>query len=188
MKITFKQVNDQHIDIMSGDKKVGHIFSPGGTGEHVTNAIQVCGFEDAYDLWGCGLFSEKFEEKKDRDPRQIEYLKNKGIVPDKDYVIHSRNVHKKDIQLLFKDYDNQGFSNGMYCPGCYNEPCTCDSKKRGFPISLKSSFNAKFKKRMEDISITKESVDNHGLEKSAKIQPEGAPEEIKFVAPKKEKK
>jgi len=66
MKITFEQIGEQRILVKSGDKVIGHIFSPAGTGEDMPSAIQVCGFDDAFDLWGCGIFyDDKGNPKKD---------------------------------------------------------------------------------------------------------------------------
>lgn len=53
----FKQINDSKVLILNDkDEEVGHIFSPAGSGEDVQNAIQVCGFSEAYDYWGCGVY------------------------------------------------------------------------------------------------------------------------------------
>ena len=53
-------VNDQEIKILD-DKgaEVGHIFTPSGSGRHNVNCIQVCGFTEAFDLWGCGIYKGK---------------------------------------------------------------------------------------------------------------------------------
>ncbi len=37
---------------------VGHIFTPSGTGHDREGAIQVCGFDDCFELWGCGIFGD----------------------------------------------------------------------------------------------------------------------------------
>ena len=143
MKITFKPVDEQHIDIMSGDKKIGHIFSPGGTGEAYENAIQVCGFEDAYDLWGCGLFGEEGENKVFYGKEQLAKLRefeknNEGQwaehwkeMADKGYHVEKTTAMKKDIQLRFKEYDNVGLDRFSHisCWQCFNKPCTCDGLK-----------------------------------------------------------
>jgi hypothetical protein len=56
MKIHFELDSDQKVLIKNGDELIGHIFTPAGSGEDVANAIQVCGFSEAFDLWGCGIF------------------------------------------------------------------------------------------------------------------------------------
>jgi hypothetical protein len=55
-EITFELEDKQHVNILMDGKKVGHIFSPSGSSENIKNAIQVCGFSEAFDLWGCGIF------------------------------------------------------------------------------------------------------------------------------------
>lgn len=104
MEITFKMVNDKEIDIYSGENLIGHIFTPAGSGCDTKNAIQICGFEEAFDYWGCGIFGEKGEADK--------------------------AVMKKDIQLMFKDYKRaeRRETNHTWhaCVCCYNDPCTCE--------------------------------------------------------------
>ena len=53
--ITFKQIDKENIDILKDGKKVGHIFSPSGSGKDNVNCIQVCGFSELFDFWGCGV-------------------------------------------------------------------------------------------------------------------------------------
>ncbi|MEK6884553.1 MAG: hypothetical protein AABY22_33280 [Nanoarchaeota archaeon] len=142
MKITFKLLNDQKILIMNGYKEIGHIFTPASSGNDITNAIQVCGFEEAYDYWGCGIYGEEkivkipltpedishlFEFSKSENKWQQEMAENclkKGYHEDK-----RKLIMKKDIQLLFSDYDSiiQKGSHST-CAGCFNHPCTCDNK------------------------------------------------------------
>jgi Zn finger protein HypA/HybF involved in hydrogenase expression len=141
MKITFKLVDDQHINIMSGDKKIGIIFSPSGTGEVYSNAIQVCGFEEAFDLWGCGIFGEEVESQYMYSPEQISRLRELGKtafdgkfwsdLADKGYELKKSTVMKRDIQLRFTDYTNVGFPKfgSIKCWECFNNPCNCDKKK-----------------------------------------------------------
>ena len=114
MKIEFELENCNKIKILSfredGSKvEIGHIFTPAGSGEDTLNAIQICGFEEAYDLWGCGVYGEK---------------------------IGNNVIAKKDIQLLFKDYINVRSNHyNQECVRCYNYPCTCEiGKKEGNDI------------------------------------------------------
>lgn len=58
MKITFNLKGEQDIEILEDGKLIGQIFSPSGTSRDCPNSIQVCGFESAFDLWGCGAFSD----------------------------------------------------------------------------------------------------------------------------------
>lgn len=174
MKITFKQVDEQHIDIMCGDKKIGKIFSPGGTGESTPNAIQICGFEEAYDLWGCGVFCEKEIITHEYTEDQIKKFKSIGdpYFDKKTTYTETKVVQKKDIQLLFKDYDDAGFDalNIGDCYKCFNKECTCESEERDKRMTLKDSFNKEFKKRLEDNGYpnTKEEI-NETLLNNGKV-------------------
>ena len=37
---------------------IGRMFTPSGTGHDREGAIQVCGFDDCIELWGCGIFGD----------------------------------------------------------------------------------------------------------------------------------
>ena len=101
MNIIFKLIDEQSVAIIdSGNgNQVGQIFTPSGTSHDVTSAIQVCGFDEAFDLWGCGIFCSKVGKKA-----------------------------KKDIQLLFsKDSikDQMALDLDHGCAKCYCNPCNC---------------------------------------------------------------
>lgn len=133
MKITFELVNEQYISIIADGKKVGHIFSPSGSGEDVTNAIQVCGFEEAFDLWGCGVFGEETSE---------EVILKSGTYKKSNYIM------KKDIQLLFKAYDKANTRGSMnWDCKCYNKPCTCEVKDQRIPYIVKWGQDLKLEKK-----------------------------------------
>ncbi len=55
MKFKFKDENNIRI-LDDNDKEVGQIFTPAGTANKNKNCIQICGFSEAFDLWGCGPF------------------------------------------------------------------------------------------------------------------------------------
>lgn len=55
-KISFKLKSDNKVLIMRDEKEIGQIFTPSSSGNNILNAIQVCGFSEAFDLWGCGPF------------------------------------------------------------------------------------------------------------------------------------
>lgn len=55
-KITFKIVNEQEVQILKDGVEVGQIFSPAGSGQMHANCVQICGFSEAFDLWGCGPY------------------------------------------------------------------------------------------------------------------------------------
>jgi hypothetical protein len=106
----FEFINDKKILIKDENtgKIIGDITSPSATIVGSTSAIQVCGFDYACQLWGCGKFG---------------YL-------DKT----SKNYHaKKDIQLLFTNYS---ITDELYktdainhCIKCYSKPCKCNELK-----------------------------------------------------------
>lgn len=54
--ITFVLETDTKIRIMNNGKDIGCIFTPSSSGENIVNAVQVCGFSEAFDLWGCGRY------------------------------------------------------------------------------------------------------------------------------------
>ena len=79
MKLKFDLKNKKHINIINEEdgRIVGRIYTPSGTGEDVEDAIQICGFSRAFELWGCGVFGD-----------------NKGEA-------------LQNIQLLFKDFKSK---------------------------------------------------------------------------------
>jgi hypothetical protein len=112
--ITFHLEDDENIMIRINGKTVGRITTPGSSLEQ--NTIQICGFEDAYDLWGCGPYSEQIEDK---------------------------HIHKKDIELQFKEYDNSHSSPNGKCNGCYNLVCNCNLGVKKISISAEMPFEVK---------------------------------------------
>lgn len=79
MKLKFELKDKQHINIINEkDGRIcGRIFTPSGTGEVVKDAIQICGFSRAFELWGCGVIGN-----------------------DKEFPL-------QDIQLLFEDFKSK---------------------------------------------------------------------------------
>ena len=79
MKLKFKLKDKKHINIINEEdgRIVGRIFTPSGTGEVIEDAIQICGFSRAFELWGCGVVGD-----------------DKGLP-------------LQDIQLLFKDFKSK---------------------------------------------------------------------------------
>jgi hypothetical protein len=66
MEIKFKQIDEKHIDIISNENIIGHIFTPSDTLETEEHAIQICGFDKLFDYMGCGVFGDgKGNAKKD---------------------------------------------------------------------------------------------------------------------------
>lgn len=56
MAIKFELKNDEEITVIKNGEVVGQIFTPGGTGKDNIDCIQVCGFSDMFEYWGCGVF------------------------------------------------------------------------------------------------------------------------------------
>lgn len=170
-KIKFKQVNDQEIkifleyeDLKTGggfevkQKEIGQIFSPSGTGSTTINAIQVCGFSEAYDLWGCGLYGKhKFiDSNKNYKNRKYLYDSNGNKIMEQ----------VKDIQLYF-DEDTQKCSLDDLddCDKCFNTPCVCHNKgeKIRIPFNVKRESDIKelkFKKTSYNTDYTKSGEEN----------------------------
>jgi hypothetical protein len=120
MRVEFELVNREMVRIIGidGNEKrnsIGLIFTPSGTGVDNLNAIQVCGFKEAFDLWGCGRFAypklkHEMEYEKDKNGRRI-------------------MQYAKDIQLMFDDESTPDVDNMKWhenCTGCFNNPCTCE--------------------------------------------------------------
>jgi len=143
MNIKFELERDNKVLIKSSGKVIGHIFSPASSGGDVTNAIQVCGFDMAYDLWGCGIFGNNLKIKVPLTEKELNYLKNEHLDKEHDHVkelvkkgyrMESGYKAKKDIQLIFSEPDytinccgkSEGLSN---CYKCFSKPCVCSELK-----------------------------------------------------------
>lgn len=98
--ITFKLINKKEVKILFDGKEVGRIFTPGGTTHDKEDVIQVCGFDEAYELWGCGIYKDKEKFKKD-----IQLLFGKD------------SKYAEDIPS-FREM----------CGGCYNKKDNCRCK------------------------------------------------------------
>ena len=103
MEIRFKQISGEFIQILEKDTEhvIGNIFTPSGTGHDTPSSIQVCGFDRAFDLWGCAIFSD------------------------------GEGHPKQDIQLLFNKNSTKDSIKGHSkpdCDKCYYEKdkCQCD--------------------------------------------------------------
>jgi len=129
MKIEFEQKSKEHIDIIGIDgeirKIIGQIFTPSGSSEDTLNAIQVCGFKEAFDLWGCGMFNKAMCE-----------------------TLNLKRLQMKDIQLLFTMDSHKesqlDFDILEDCGKCYNKPCNCEVKtKYENPFTVKREQDLK---------------------------------------------
>lgn len=139
MEIIFELDTEKRVKIIGVEgeqrKEIGHIFTPSGSGHTTRNAIQVCGFDEAFDLWGCGLYGELEEHSHPISASRGEYKQSSFIRA------------KKDIQLAFRIYDNKTeISPG--CVRCYTSPCVCENdreKKGAMPYNVKREFEIKDK-------------------------------------------
>ena len=129
MNIKFEFIDNKHIAIVmeneGKEKVVGRIFSPSGSGEIYTNAIQICGFTEAFDLWGCANFQK---------------IKLVNSVKELDLITRDKKgeplyEQAKDIQLKF-DWETRKTPNTYKtteelfenCMKCFNDPCSCEVK------------------------------------------------------------
>lgn len=162
--ITFKLENEKQVIVLLDGNEVGRIFAPGDGGSNKDsspgskNSIQVCGFEEAFDLWGCGVYGEELkpaeewfliapsaaiysmtlEQRKEwfGNPLYEDYKEADGKFYKKK--ITSQFRMKKDIQLLFTPFTNldrtkriDNFSSHNVngnCLACHSKPCHCESK------------------------------------------------------------
>lgn len=134
MEIRFEQINKKYVDIIGindeGEERIiGIIFTPSGSASDVKNAIQVCGFDEAFDFWGCGLF-QKLKNKKERIANRLEESKKQDW------------KSAKDIQLMFSfDTRNKEINDiENICLACFNNPCDCENKvndKKTNPFNVK---------------------------------------------------
>lgn len=154
MELKFKFIDEKHIKIIAvgvgkdfnEEREVGQIFTPSGSGELYKNAIQICGFSEAFDLWGCGIYAEPVI-----DEIGINYVKDK----------YGRKVGRqaKDIQLYF-GYETikeelQSLSDG--CLKCFSNPCSCEVKIRGEnPYTVKRSQDLPLEKIEEPKEVKKD--------------------------------
>jgi hypothetical protein len=151
-KIEFKQVSpteveiigigtdSQAIDAPEVRREIGCIFTPSGTSKDCLDCIQVCGFEEAFDLWGCGRYAYpktnfSGEYQKDNNGKRLF-----------DYA--------RDIQLKFNWENHPAHIHDGYNPGwvknchkCFNDPCTCENK-----ASYENPFTVK---REQDLHVLK---------------------------------
>ncbi len=121
MKLKFELKGKEKVNIINEEdgRVIGRIFTPSGTMKDKPDAIQICGFSRAFELWGCGVIGD-----------------NNG-------------VPTQDIQLLFKDFktdtgrDMKGLSfgttntslmNNEGCDRCFHKRdslgvCNCSELK-----------------------------------------------------------
>lgn len=128
MNLKFRLKNDECVEIMNEEKVIGHIFTPAGTSHDIENAIQVCGFDDAFDFWGCGVFGD-----------------GKGN-PKKDIGLLFNSNSTKDDRIA----DKISLSHG--CHKCYNlkENCKCeDLRVKSRPELVAQGISKDYDRSME---------------------------------------
>jgi hypothetical protein len=149
MRIEFEFKNKEKILIMGinekGNKKqIGQIFTPSSSAENNLNAIQICGFDEAFDLWGCGVFGDKEtgEMKKDiqlcwnRVYDTIDRpMTEKVCVGERIHPITEERMktlglkHPYIKEKILKSRCSFDEKNGI-CHKCFNHPCTCENLAR----------------------------------------------------------
>lgn len=146
IKIEFEQKSKKEILIFGIDEKqnrkeIGRIFTPAGSGQRNVNAIQICGFDWAYDYWGCGVYGDKATGKMKKDIQLIWFNNYDKMnheemrrikVGEKKHTITKAQMKvmklKKPfyIEEIMKDRFDIGVDS--VCHRCYNHPCTCEVK------------------------------------------------------------
>ena len=187
MEIEFKLKNKEKVDIIGindkGERKeIGHIFTPSSSGEDILNAIQICGFTEAFDLWGCGLYGKpKYDLKKERYVyKQVYAVKDGRILKDakgnpvKEETDEKEIEQVKDIQLKFDlevrphssfEAKRDSFDNPTYgCHKCFNEPCTCETiENYANPYTVKRTQDLHLENKKAKEIKTKEQLEAEAL-------------------------
>jgi len=122
------------------EKEVGHIITPSGSGRDTLNAIQICGFDEAFDLWGCGVFGNKETNNMQKDIQlcwfyPYEQMTDEQImdvvIQEKEHFLteeQRRNLGlKKPVwtEKIRKSRFSFDLKDGV-CGKCFNHPCTCE--------------------------------------------------------------
>lgn len=118
--ITFKQINEKKIEIIKNNKSIGHIFSPAGSGGLYENAIQICGFSEAFDLWGCGPYNGF---------KDIQLLFDDEIMSGDDII--------KDSEIV-----------ANACLRCFRVPCQCENTNSDFELPFRVKGHWELEKRL----------------------------------------
>lgn len=135
IKIEFEQKSKKEILIfginVAGERKeIGRIFTPAGSGETDINSIQICGFDIAYDYWGCGVYGNKATGKMKKDI-QLNWFGNydkmnqeemrRIKVGEKKHASKGGDCYTEKIMIDRFSIDDDGA-----CSKCFNHPCTCE--------------------------------------------------------------
>ncbi len=138
IKIEFEQKSKEEILIfginVAGERKeIGRIFTPAGSGETDINSIQICGFDVAYDYWGCAVYGDKATGKMKKDI-QLNWFgnydkmnreeMNKIQVGSKMFKEGKGETGVNALIPIFKD--RFSIEGDGACMKCFNRPCTCE--------------------------------------------------------------
>jgi len=171
MRIEFEQEDKEHIQIIGITEKgerseIGHIFTPSGSGERNLNAIQICGFDEAFDLWGCGVYGDAEQKQMKKDIQLCWFRPYKHMTSEEiRSVVMGTKEHKLSAEakkMMKSDKDTwtetlkvQRFSAVLdckICGKCFNYPCSCEIKTRfENPYTIKREQDLYLdKKKVED--------------------------------------
>jgi hypothetical protein len=146
IKIEFEQKSKKEIlifgiDIKGQRKEIGHIFTPAGSGERNINAIQICGWDWAYDYWGCGVYGDKATGQMKKDIQLIWFNNYDKMDADTRRTVVIKGEVNEITGKLAKELGIKGLKEGnietkkrfdigkdSICHRCFNHPCTCEVK------------------------------------------------------------
>ncbi len=171
IKIEFEQKSKEEILIFGIDEKqkrkeIGRIMTPAGSGSTNINAIQICGWDECFDLWGCGVYGDKRTNQMKKDIQLIwfdNYDKMNREEMDKIKVgekIHNitkeqmKRMKLKEPFYIEKIMKNRfDIGKDCVCHHCYNHPCTCEVKIRyenPFTVKREQDVRPNTKKEYEE--------------------------------------
>ena len=146
MKIEFEFKNKELIAIIGVEddgkrSEIGHIFTPSGSAETTTNAIQICGFDEAFDLWGCGVYGDSITKQMKKDiqlcwfgPYKLMSYKDQRsvVIGTKEHKLPNVANKLADVGRTLTEAISVdrcgGVLDGVVCGKCFNYPCSCEIK------------------------------------------------------------
>ncbi len=148
-QIWFELDTSKRVKIMASTSSgvfhmIGRIETPSANSDKHPMTMQVCGFSEAFETWGCGIFGRPVKVNLPPQP-PITF----GEIERIDY------IQQKDIQLIFNPdtvmhQTEHGSISGNDCLRCYNWPCTCESKiGRNLPYTVKRATGIFSEKKPE---------------------------------------
>lgn len=168
-RIKFKQTSAVHVDIIAiqddgTEKDIGHIFTPSGSSNDNLNAIQVCGFDEAFDLWGCGVYGDKSTGQMKKDIQLCWHSAYDAMSDDemRDVVVEEKEHHlttkqmkklglKSSVWVEKIKKSRFGLEKDSVCGKCFNHPCTCEIATRyENPYTVKREQDLQLDKRRDN--------------------------------------